>query len=55
MKLLFIDETSDTKYTEYLGFCIASMDSKSYSLVKSKSQKILEEISWKKQVEFKGS
>lgn len=55
MKLLFIDETSDTKYTEYLGFCIASMDSKSYSLVKSKAQKILKDIEWDDHIEFKGS
>lgn len=55
MKLLFIDETSDTKFKDYLGFCIASMDSKSYALVKKESQKILENISWKKEVEFKGA
>lgn len=55
MKLLFIDETSDSKYKNYLGFCIANMDAKSYSLVKSKAQKILNDINWDNKVEFKGS
>lgn len=37
MKLAFIDETGDQKFKDYLGVCIAKMDSRSYPLLKRES------------------
>lgn len=55
MLLVFIDETSDEKLKDYLGFCIATINSRFYPLIKTKAQKILSEIGWEPAVEFKGS
>lgn len=55
MKLLFIDETSDEKFKKYLGFCVAVVDAKAYSLIKRKTCEILDAISWQRNVEFKGA
>lgn len=54
MKLVFVDETGDEKFKDYLGLCIASIDSKSYPLLKRESNKILESAGWDKETEFKG-
>lgn len=55
MKLVFIDETGDQKFKDYLGVCIATMDSKSYPLLKRESLKILQRAGWDPGTEFKGS
>jgi len=55
MKLIFIDETGDRKYKDYLGVCVATMDSKSYPLLKREALKILESANWDPDLEFKGS
>lgn len=55
MKLLFIDETSDAKFKDYLGFSLAFMDSRSYPKLKSTAHRILVDIEWDNTVEFKGS
>ncbi len=55
MRLIFIDETGDRKFKDYMGICIASIDSRSYPLLKRESMKILEEVGWDSETEFKGS
>ncbi|MDP4000409.1 MAG: DUF3800 domain-containing protein [bacterium] len=55
MKLIFIDETGDAKDKDYLAFCVAVVDSKYYPLLKNETSKILKTISWKSDVEFKGT
>jgi hypothetical protein len=55
MKLVFIDETGDKKFKDYLGLCIATIDARSYPLLKRESLKILEETGWDTETEFKGS
>ena len=54
MKFMFIDETSDEKFRDYLGLCIATVDARSYPSLKRKSPKILSDIGWDSQTEFKG-
>lgn len=55
MKLVFIDETGDKKFKDYLGLCIATIDARSYPLLKRESLKILKETGWDTETEFKGS
>jgi hypothetical protein len=55
MKLVFIDETGDRKFKDYLGICVATMDSRSYPLLKRQSLEILQNASWDPTKEFKGS
>jgi hypothetical protein len=55
MKLVFIDETGDRKFKDYLGICVATMDSRSYPLLKRQSLEILENAGWDPAMEFKGS
>ena len=55
MLLVFIDETSDSKYRDYLGFCIATVNARFYPKIKSESIKILSSIGWDPEIEFKGS
>ena len=55
MLLAFIDETSDVKFKEYLGFSIATINAKFYPKVKTEALKILKESGWDPAVEFKGS
>lgn len=55
MLLVFIDETGDSKYKEYLGFSIATIDSFFYPLLKIEAQKILLKMGWDPSIEFKGS
>lgn len=55
MLLVFVDETSDKKFKNYLGFCVATINSRSYSNLKAKAQKILRSIDWDPKTEFKGA
>jgi len=55
MQLVFIDETSDAKFKEYLGFCIVTMNAKFYPQIKERAQAILLDIGWDPETEFKGS
>jgi hypothetical protein len=54
MKLMFIDETGDEKFKDYLGLCIAITDSKFYPLLKQQTLKILTDAGWGADAEFKG-
>ena len=55
MLLVFVDETSDMKFKDYLGFSIAAINAKFYPKIKTDALKVLMEIGWDPQVEFKGS
>jgi hypothetical protein len=55
MLLVFIDETSDRKFKDYLGFCIATVNARFYPKIKSDAFEILAGIGWDPEIEFKGS
>ena len=55
MQLVFVDETSDSKFKEYLGFCVVTMNAKFYPQIKERAQAILLGIGWDPEIEFKGS
>jgi hypothetical protein len=55
MKLVFVDETSDSKFTNYFGLCCAVIDSFYYSQLKKQFHKILLKSGWDHNIEFKGS
>jgi len=55
MRLVFIDECGDKTKPEYLGFCIATVDSRFYPLLKRQAHAVLKQINWDPKVEFKGS
>lgn len=55
MILVFIDETSDTKFKDYLGLSCAVVKQNYYRQIKVGFQKILINGGWNPSVEFKGS
>lgn len=54
-KLLFVDESGDNKFKDYLGVCVAVVDSTKYPLIKKRFHKTLLQHGWDPDVEFKGS
>lgn len=55
MKLVFVDETSDSKFSEYFGLCCAIIDSFYYAQLKRQFHSILLKSGWDPSIEFKGS
>ena len=55
MLLVFVDETSDVKFREYLGFSIATINAKFYPKIKIQALKVLDGVGWDPSIEFKGS
>lgn len=55
MRLIFIDETSDRKFKNFLGFSICTVDSRFYSRIKKNAHEILRAVEWSPSIEFKGS
>jgi hypothetical protein len=55
MKLLFIDETGDSKDQAYLGLSLAFMDARFYPKLKAEAVSVLEGIEWRPDTEFKGA
>lgn len=55
MLLLFVDETSDSKFKDYFGLSIAIINSNFYQTLKASFHKILVDSGWDKEIEFKGS
>ncbi len=55
MELIFIDETSDSKFKDYFGICCAQVNHTKYRNIKSKFHKILLDGGWDPNIEFKGS
>ena len=55
MLLVFIDETSDSKFDDYFGLSISTINHTNYKTIKDGFQKILKESRWDESIEFKGS
>lgn len=55
MLSVFVDETSDSKFTGYFGLCVATVNTAFYPRVKAEFQQILLKHGWDPTVEFKGS
>jgi hypothetical protein len=55
MKLIFLDETSDTDKKDYFGICCVLTDTYFYKGVKDSAQGILQKYGWNPDIEFKGS
>ena len=55
MILVFVDETSDSKFKEYLGLSCAVVKQNYYRQIKVGFQEILIKGGWDPSVEFKGS
>lgn len=55
MRLVFIDETSDAKFKEYLGLSVATINYTKYAKVKTEFQNVLLKSGWDENIEFKGS
>ena len=53
--LVFVDETSDEKFKDYLGFSIATINATFYPKIKTEALKLLNGVGWDPSVEFKGS
>jgi len=55
MLFAFVDETSDFKYPDYFGLCVATVNSTYYRTMKNGFQNILNKEGWDPSIEFKGS
>lgn len=55
MKIVFVDETSDSARKDYHGICCALVDSYAYKAIKEEAQDILKKSGWDTDIEFKGS
>jgi len=55
MILVFIDETQDSKFKDYLGLCCVVINSNFYTKIKTDFQNILNNSNWDVKEEFKGS
>lgn len=55
MLLVFVDETSDSKFKDYFGLSVATINYTKYPTVKTEFQKIFKKSKWDESIEFKGS
>ena len=55
MLLVFIDETSDSKFKDYFGLSMVTINYTKYPKIKTEFQKILRKSKWNEEKEFKGS
>ena len=55
MLLVFVDETSDSKFRDYFGLSVVTINHIKYAKLKSDFQKILQKSKWDESIEFKGS
>jgi hypothetical protein len=55
MKLLFADESGDSKFKAYLGVCVACVDSSHYRSIKTGFHSLLSSYGWDPSIEFKGA
>lgn len=55
MILIFVDETSDSKYKSYFGLCCTAVNHIFYPQIKQECHQILQDGGWDFDVEFKGS
>lgn len=52
---VFVDETGDSKFDNYMGICLAAINTARYPAVKREFQNILQRYDWNPKLEFKGS
>lgn len=55
MEFAFIDESGDSKFKDYFGFCMAVVNSSNYKTVKSGFHSVLRKYGWAEDIEFKGA
>jgi hypothetical protein len=55
MLLIFVDETSDSKFKEYFGLSVATINHSQYKKIKNGFQDVLRKGGWDETIEFKGS
>ncbi len=55
MLFVFVDETSDSKFKNYFGLSVVTINYTKYPKVKTEFQKILKKSKWDESIEFKGS
>ena len=55
MLLVFVDETSDSKFKDYFGLSIAVINHAHYKTIKDGFQQVLKESDWDESIEFKES
>jgi len=55
MEFIFVDESSDSKFKDYFGLCVAAVNSVHYRTVKQEFQALLRSSTWNETIEFKGS
>ncbi|MBO6558810.1 MAG: hypothetical protein JJ957_20210 [Pseudomonadales bacterium] len=55
MLFVFVDESGDSKFKDYLGICVVTINYTKYAKVKSEFQDILRNSNWDESIEFKGS
>lgn len=55
MLMIFVDETSDSKFKDYFGISVATINYTKYPTIKSEFQNILKSSNWNESIEFKGS
>ena len=55
MILIYIDETSDSKFKDYFGICCININSYFYKKIKSEFHNIIKKSDWDTGKEFKGS
>ncbi len=53
MLSVFVDETSDSKFKDYFGLCVATINTAFYPRVKAEFQQILLRHGWDPTVEFR--
>jgi len=55
MLLIFVDETSDSKFKDYFGLSIVTINYTKYAKIKTEFHKIFQKSKWDESIEFKGS
>lgn len=55
MLIVFVDETSDSKFKDYFGLSVVTINHTKYPKVKEEFHEILKKSKWDNSIEFKGS
>ena len=55
MLLIFVDETGDSKFKDYFGLSVTTINHNHYKKIKNGFQEILRNSDWNETIEFKGS
>ncbi len=55
MEFAFVDESGDSKFTDYFGLCLGVINSSNYRTLKHGFHGILKKYDWDESIEFKGA